>query len=128
MAITMSDRSRTVASSGLLALVAALISAATVTTAHAAADEFPEFTESYLSDPAHIENGKELWADQCRHCHGRSAYPGKAPKLVPRRYEPDFVYARIAYGFRKMPAWGDVYSTEEIKDLVAFIMSDNFSP
>jgi len=128
MATTMSDRSRTVASGGFLILLAVLVSVATATPANAAADEFPDFTESYLSDPAHIENGKTLWADQCRHCHGRSAYPGKAPKLVPRRYEADFVYARIAYGFRKMPAWGDVYSTEEIKDLVAFILSDNFSP
>ncbi len=127
MAITMIERSRTGVRGGLSGLVAAVACVAAVTTADAA-DEFPEFTESYLSDPANIENGKVLWADQCRHCHGRSAYPGKAPKLVPRRYEPDFVYARIAYGFRKMPAWGDVYSTAEIKDLVAFIMSDNFSP
>jgi mono/diheme cytochrome c family protein len=127
MATTMFERSGEPIQARLWAPVAVLAGLLAVTTAHAA-DEFPEFTEAYLSDPAHIDNGKELWADQCRHCHGRSAYPGKGPKLVPRRYEPDFVYARIAYGFRKMPAWGDVYSTEEIKDLVAFIMSDNFSP
>jgi mono/diheme cytochrome c family protein len=122
----MFDASRPALRTALSGLV--LFGATALPAPAAAVDEFPEFTESYLDDPDNIEHGKELWAEQCRHCHGRSAYPGKAPKLVPRRYEPDFVYARIAYGFRKMPAWGEVYSQDEIMDLVAFVMSDRFSP
>ena len=88
----------------------------------------PEFQQAYLDDSANIEAGKEIWQEQCRHCHGKSAYPGKAPKLKPRRYKPDFVYDRITNGFRKMPAWKDVYSEEERMTIVAYILSKSFSP
>ena len=88
----------------------------------------PEFTQAYLDDAANHATGKELWEDQCRHCHGAKAYPGKAPKLKPRRYKPKFVYDRITDGFRKMPGWKDVYSLEERKALVAYILSRKFSP
>ena len=64
----------------------------------------PEFEQAYLDDTANIEAGKEIWQEQCRHCHGKSAYPGKAPKLKPRRYKPDFVYDRITNGFAKTNA------------------------
>ncbi len=88
----------------------------------------PELSEGYLSDPANIAVGKELWQEQCRHCHGRNAYPGKAPKLKPRRYKPDFVFDRVSNGFRKMPAWKEVYSREELMGVVAFVLSKDFSP
>ena len=88
----------------------------------------PAFTEAFLADPAAIDAGRGLWLDQCRHCHGRAAYPGKAPKLKPRRYKPDFVYDRVTNGFRKMPAWGEIYTQEERMNLVAYIMSKSFSP
>ena len=88
----------------------------------------PEFTEAYLNDAEAQELGKELWIEQCRHCHGAKAYPGKAPKLKPRKYKPGFVFRRITKGFRKMPAWKDVYSFEERKALVAYIKSRKFSP
>ena len=32
-----------------------------------------------------------------------SAYPGKAPKLNPGTYTPDFIFDRVTYGFGKMP-------------------------
>lgn len=86
------------------------------------------FTEAFLSDDANVDTGETIWADQCRHCHGRKAYPGKAPKLKPRKYKPDFVYRRVTDGFRKMPGWKDVYSDEERMQVVAYILSDNFSP
>ena len=86
------------------------------------------FSDAYLTDPANIEAGEALWKKQCRHCHGKAAYPGKAPKLKPRRYTPDFVYDRVTYGFRKMPAWKDVYSREERKAVVAYVLSPEFSP
>ena len=31
-----------------------------------------------LNDPQRIAAGEAMWQKQCRHCHGRSAYPGKA--------------------------------------------------
>ncbi|MEM7522840.1 MAG: cytochrome c [Pseudomonadota bacterium] len=86
------------------------------------------FTEAYLDAVENISSGGEIWADQCRHCHGAKAYPGKAPKLKPRRYKPDFVYRRVTDGFRKMPAWDEVYSDDERMQIVAYILSDKFSP
>ena len=88
----------------------------------------PEFTEAYLKNAEHQKAGKTVWVEQCRHCHGSSAYPGKAPKLKPYSYKPDFVFDRVTNGFRKMPAWGDVYSKEERMAVVAYILSDDFSP
>lgn len=88
----------------------------------------PEFTEEYLSEPAHIEAGEAIWQEQCRHCHGRAAYPGKAPKLKPAGYTPEFVYDRVANGFKGMPAWKDYYDEEQIKAITAYVLSDDFSP
>lgn len=91
--------------------------------------EPPEpFTEEYLADEDHITAGKAIWQEQCQHCHGKAAYPGKAPKLKPRKYEPGFVYRRVTDGFRKMPPWKDVYSDEERMQVTAYVLSDDFSP
>ena len=92
------------------------------------AEKPPEFTEDYLNDPVNIAAGREIWAEQCRHCHGRSAYPGKAPKLKPRRYTPEFVFDRVTRGFRKMPPWKDVYNREERMSVAAYVKSKSFSP
>lgn len=88
----------------------------------------PVFDQAYMADPANIEAGRQVWQQQCRHCHGASAYPGKAPKLVPGPMEPDFIYDRVAYGFRKMPAWKDVFTREQLMGVTAFIKSSKFSP
>ena len=88
----------------------------------------PEFTKAYLDDAKNQKAGEVIWQEQCRHCHGASAYPGKAPKLKPYRYKPAFVFDRITNGFQKMPAWIEVYSKQERMALVAFILSDDFSP
>ena len=88
----------------------------------------PEFTKAYLSDTKNQEAGKVVWDQQCRHCHGSRAYPGKAPKLKPYNYKPGFVFRRVTYGFEKMPAWITVYSKEQRMAVVAYILSDDFSP
>ena len=88
----------------------------------------PKFDKTYLANKAAIAAGKEVWDAQCRHCHGAAAYPGKAPKLNPGSYEPDFVYDRVTYGFGKMPPWKDVFTLEQRKAVVAYIKSDGFSP
>jgi len=92
------------------------------------AEQPPVFDKAYMADPANIEVGRQVWQQQCRHCHGASAYPGKAPKLVPGPMEPDFIYDRVAYGFRKMPAWKDVFTREQLMGVTAFIKSPDFSP
>ena len=109
---------RTLGTPVLGAAAAALIGLGVSVATVQGAEPAPEFTEEILNDPKVIEAGRALWQDQCRHCHGKSAYPGKAPKLKPRRYKPDFVYDRITNGFRKMPAWKDVYSQDERMSVV----------
>ncbi|HEX2257269.1 MAG TPA: cytochrome c [Afifellaceae bacterium] len=91
-------------------------------------EEMPDLSAEVLEDPEMIATGEAVWQEQCRHCHGRSAYPGKAPRLRPSRYEPEFVYHRVTYGFRGMPAWQDVYSEEERVAVTAYILSRQFSP
>lgn len=103
--------------------------ASTETQAGSSDDEaLPDLAADTLDDPLKVTMGKDIWQQQCRHCHGRSAYPGKAPKLKPRKYKPEFVYDRITNGFRKMPPWKDVFSDEERVALVAWILSKKFSP
>ena len=91
-------------------------------------EEKSQFTNIMMKNVDIFNQGKEIWFDQCTHCHGYKAYPGKAPKLKPKRYKPEFVYKRVTKGFRKMPAWEEIYSREEIESLVVYIMNKNFSP
>ena len=86
------------------------------------------FSPEFMANTENIELGKSLWQKQCRHCHGASAYPGKAPKLKPYKYKPEFVYKRITNGFRKMPSWKAVFSTDERRAIVAYVMNNQFSP
>ena len=86
------------------------------------------FTEDYMAAASNVDAGGEFWAAQCRHCHGAKAYPGKAPKLKPAKYKPDWVYSRVTDGFRKMPAWKEAYTDDERMQIVAYIMSGSFSP
>ena len=55
----------------MLALLAAAL---------ARADE-TGLTPEFMNDPANIELGQQLFKQQCVKCHGKGAYPGKAPKL-----------------------------------------------
>jgi mono/diheme cytochrome c family protein len=86
------------------------------------------FSEAFLADEHNVDTGRAIWQEQCQHCHGAKAYPGKAPKLRPARYKPDFVYRRVTDGFRKMPAWKDVYTDEERMQVVSYVLSPHFSP
>jgi mono/diheme cytochrome c family protein len=95
----------------------------------AADDEpVPVFTAAMIKDPGNVAAGKQVWDGQCRHCHGNSAYPGKAPKLKPSSYEPDFVYDRVTNGFRKMPGWKAVFNQQQRIGVTAYIMGDQFIP
>lgn len=121
-----SSRLLAVALGGCLLATAAF--AASQEEAEEAPEEPPVFTDAFLQDQANIDIGKEVWVDQCQHCHGKNAYPGKAPKLKPRRYTADFVFDRVTNGFRKMPGWKDAYTKEERMGVTAWILSSKFSP
>jgi mono/diheme cytochrome c family protein len=90
-------------------------------------EEVAVFTEEFLNDPVHQDAGKVVW-ETCSGCHGARAYPGKAPKLKPKKYTPDFVFDRVTHGYKKMPAWKDVFTKDERMDVVAYILSHDFSP
>ena len=119
----------------LLAAVTAApaqIAAQSTTPAPAAAeaprDPPPALPAAMLKDPKVIAGGEALWKENCAHCHGSKAYPGKAPKLQPHKYKPDFVWDRVHNGFKDMPAWKELYSPEQVIALVAWVMSEDFWP
>ena len=91
-------------------------------------DPPPAIDLATLKDAAAIATGEKLWQEQCTHCHGSKAYPGKAPKLTPRTYKPEFVWDRIHNGFRGMPPWKEIYQPNEVLALIAYVLSDDFFP
>jgi mono/diheme cytochrome c family protein len=91
-------------------------------------DPPPALPAAVLKDPKVVAGGEALWKENCAHCHGSKAYPGKAPKLQPTKYKPEFVWDRVHNGFKDMPPWKDLYSPEQVISLVAFVMSEDFWP
>ena len=85
-----------------------------------------EFTREFLGDPKNVLRGRGVWQARCQFCHGKTAYPGKAPKLDPSRYTPAFVYDRVANGFQGMPPWRHEFSVDELKSVVAYVLSREF--
>ena len=112
----------------LAALLVAGAALAPATSAQEGSHPPVPFTEDFLADDAHLSAGRAIWEEQCQHCHGKKAYPGKAPKLRPAKLKPDFVYRRVTDGFRKMPPWKNVYSDEQRMQVTAYILSPGFSP
>ncbi len=85
-----------------------------------------QFTPDFLADAKNVKQGREVWQARCQFCHGKMAYPGKAPKLQPSRYTPDFVYDRVANGFQGMPPWRHEFSVDQLKSVVAYVLSREF--
>ncbi len=117
---------REIALYGVAVSLGALILAA-VLVAYAAGGETVQFTPKYLNNPENIALGREVWSQRCKFCHGKTAYPGKAPKLEPSRYTPEFVYDRVTNGFRGMPSWREEFSEQQLRAVTAYVMSKEFS-
>jgi mono/diheme cytochrome c family protein len=96
--------------------------------ADAPRDPPPPLPPDVLKDPKLVAAGEALWKDSCAHCHGSKAYPGKAPKLQPHKYKPEFVWDRVHNGFKDMPPWKEVYTPEQVISLVAWVKSEDFWP
>jgi len=99
----------------------------TTVSAKAQDAELPPFPKDIVGDAAYEAEGKEVFGKICKFCHGKAAYPGKAPKLNPSRYTPEFVYDRVTHGFRGMPAFKEQFSEKERQAVTAFIMGKGFS-
>lgn len=80
-----------------------------------------------LNDPARIENGRKRFGSTCAaYCHGTGGTGGRAPSFTGRT---DFVPAD---GFRTitegrtgadvMPPWGSTFTSEQIWELVAYLV------
>jgi mono/diheme cytochrome c family protein len=119
---------RSVLVAGAMTLVAVGAAAQTKEEPEPPRDLPPPLPGELLKKADVIARGEKIWQEQCTHCHGSKAYPGKAPKLQPRLYKPEFVWDRTHNGFRGMPSWKDVYKPEEIVALVAYVLSDDFFP
>lgn len=118
---------------GALAVASSLVRAQTPPTPQAPPaaepdEPVPSFAAEFLQDAKVQAAGRDVWQQQCRHCHGNSAYPGKAPKLSPGSLDPVYIFDRVTYGFKGMPAWRHVFTREQRLSVVAYIKSDGFSP
>lgn len=91
-------------------------------------DPPPALPAAVLKDPKVVAAGEALWKENCAHCHGSKAYPGKAPKLQPAKYKPEFVWDRVHNGFKDMPPWKDFYTPDQVIALVAWVTSEDFWP
>jgi len=116
--------------SALLAMPAAAQAPSTAPAAESEEkrDPPPPLPADVLKDPKVISGGEAIWKENCQHCHGSKAYPGKAPKLQPTKYKPEFVWDRVHNGFRSMPAWKELYNDEQVISIVAWVMSAEFWP
>ena len=85
------------------------------------------FTTEFLSDPTTVDQGRKVFQQRCVFCHGKTTYPGKAPKLTPARYTPDFVYDRVTNGFRAMPPFSGEFNEEQRRAVAAYVVSKEFS-
>ena len=111
----------------VLAAVALIGALAATAVADETTDGQPAFTEEFMSDPEVLAKGKEIWEEQCQFCHGKNAYPGKAPRLKPRKYTVEFVYKRVTKGFKGMPSWEEVYNQQERMSVAAWVKNKDFS-
>jgi mono/diheme cytochrome c family protein len=109
----------------LFALALGLAAPAGVTVAQEAA-QVP-FPREGLQQREYVETGKEAFGKTCKFCHGKAAYPGKAPKLNPSRYTTDSVYERVTHGFRGMPPFKETFSEKERQGVTAYVMSKEFA-
>jgi len=72
------------------------------------------------------EKGKQLYAKNCLHCHGRNMVTAGAgiydlrqfPENDKGRFETS-----VTKGKKAMPPWGDKLSLEQIDDIWAYVMT-----
>ena len=91
------------------------------------ADE-TELTEEFLNDPGADRAGaRSCSRAECSQCHGKSAYPGKAPKLNPKKLTPEDVYLRMPTGCARCRRGRTCFTDEELMAITAYVKSNRFS-
>lgn len=81
---------------------------------------------SVCADAQDAEKGKQLYAKNCLHCHGRNMVtPGTVAydlRQFPENDKPRFDTS-ILKGKKNMPPWGDKLSAQQIDDLWAYVLT-----
>jgi mono/diheme cytochrome c family protein len=79
------------------------------------------------SSKSHREHGAQVYAaNGCQHCHTIASVGGhKGPDLssVGRTAKKDAIRKQIVYGSKIMPAFGEMLSSADVDDLVAYLRS-----
>ena len=72
------------------------------------------------------DKGKQLYAKNCLHCHGRNMVtPGTVAydlRQFPEGDKPRFEES-VTKGRKNMPPWGDKLSAQQIDDLWAYVLT-----
>ena len=72
---------------------------------------------------ANIENGAQLYRETCLPCHGPDGGGGEgggAP--LTSALTREVVFATMTEGRNTMPAFGELYSTQQMRDIAAFVV------
>lgn len=75
------------------------------------------------------DGGAELFKNNCARCHGADAKGGEGPDLTdPQRKSKwsdsdERIVYKVTNGGRRMPAFADSLSAEEIKEIAKFVRS-----
>lgn len=81
---------------------------------------------SVCANAQDVEKGKQLYAKNCLHCHGRNMVtPGTVAydlRQFPESDKPRFETS-VTKGKKNMPPWGDKLSSEQIDDLWAYVLT-----
>jgi len=106
-----------------LTVAALLLAVALGAHAWRANAQMPDKPPIDLTDPAIIKEGEQLYGQTCRYCHGKEGQGGRGPTLKGRGFDYRHVWSRITSGYPPMPAFGQVYTPEQVWGIVAFVQS-----
>ncbi len=76
--------------------------------------------------PANLEHGKKLFTETCASCHGedgKGSVHGGAP--IVDVLNERLIFQLVRNGRNKMPAFGDLYSAGDLKDLAGYVLELN---
>lgn len=94
-----------------------------------AANKVDENTVVMLTEKAHLEEGKKLFAENCVTCHGELGGGGAGPNLTDEFWIHGGgiknVFKMVKYGFiqKGMPPWEDKLTPFQIQKVASYVMS-----
>ena len=79
--------------------------------------------------PADLADGRKIYQETCSTCHGpkgEGGHMGGPP--FKKGIAEDFIVSTAANGRKQMPAFGQMYSKETLRDVAAYIARDLVGP